>query len=304
MAELTCGEIVGDQGLSRVGNRDAHLTWDIDIDTLHRLVLFLRIDRLGRGHCLKVLYYNIIRCTSEIVLIEKSELLGEAEKDITLDLLIGYDSKDVLGRILADITRKKRGQHTVLQVELMKHQPQLIAVLRHIVGLTTYQQVPALTDLVDILCRQFGHLCRTASRKNLLAHETTGIGQGLTRSSHKALHRGILHRIGINGQEHSIVRETYIGGYGLGIELHGVALSRIGYGHWILLDADYAVGNRRLGRHIAQTQEAFGIATELTRLVGSLFNQEGDIDGSLREEVDGSLARDTRLIEATHGLRL
>ena len=108
----------------------------------------------------------------------------------------------------------------VLHLQLVEHQSQLFAVLRHIVGLTADEQIAALADLIDVLSREFGHLGGAACCEDLLTHKLTGIHR--CRLGSRLEGWGILSgfRRGIDGQQDTVVREGDVRGDTLGVKLH------------------------------------------------------------------------------------
>ena len=153
----------------------------------------------------------------------------------------------MLCRVLLSDADEKTGHRLILLVELVEHQPQLFAVLGHVVCLSTHQKVTALTDLIDILCDQLGHLSRAACSECFLVHILAGIYFSGEWRVGRGERFALRLRVGIDAEEDAIVGESDIGGCCLGVELDGVMLRGVGYGIGFLTDVRDTVINGRGG---------------------------------------------------------
>ena len=139
------------------------------------LVFLLGINGLRLWNGCQILYTYIIRYAREVILIHESKFLGESEKNGLENGLYRSNRHSMFSCVFNGSTCKQTGECTILQIQLVEHQPQLFTILRHVVSLSADKQVTAITNLIDVLSRKFCHFGRTTCSKYLLTHKLTGI---------------------------------------------------------------------------------------------------------------------------------
>lgn len=118
IAELACGELTADDGALAVGDGGAQMPGNVDEDAVDGFQLLLRIDRGRSRDSAQVFYIYIIRYAREIVGIDKSKFLREAEEDVPSDGGVGHDDEAVAGGVADGGAAEETGEGMVLKVEL------------------------------------------------------------------------------------------------------------------------------------------------------------------------------------------
>ena len=211
----------------------------------------------------------------------------------------------MLGGVANGGAQEERCERLVLLLQLTQHELHLSAVLRHEVSLSLDQQRTVLADVVDLVCRELSHLCRAATRQDLLAHVLTRVDPcraGRWCEGGRLVHVGSI--VHVDAQQAAIVGEGDTRGDGAGVELHGIDLRSVGHGHRRLLDVHHTIAGGRLLTDVGHAQIALGKGGEVAWLVGGLLHQHADAQHGLGKEVDGPFRRYPWAVLAKLGLSL
>ena len=155
-------------------------------------------------------------------------MLGEAEEQLALNVLVRADVEDVLDGVADSCAVEHAGEGAVLHLQLVKHQFHLRAVVRHEVGLPLDEQVAVVAYVVNLLSGQLRHLGKASRSQYLLVHELVRIGLWLLGRTLEQGKAGLRCRLSVDGQQRAVLGQRNVGGRRLVAELDGEHLRGVG----------------------------------------------------------------------------
>ena len=232
---------------------------------------------------------DIIGFAAEVILVYDTQPIGKTEKDVVLLSPLRAIGKDILSRILLGDTGKHAHIGIFRHLQLLEHQAQLLSILGHKLGFTAGEHGAAVTDGINLLCHQLGHLGGASRLHNLLGEQGARINPRLLLGRSEGHSGGLRLHLGIDSQQCAVFGELQIAGSPLAIEFQAVTLGSISHPLGLYIDRYEAIGHGGRSHHLVEFQVFLGIRTELTGSITGFLHLYGNAQLRLGQIIDSAI---------------
>ena len=135
-------------------------------DAFHGLFLLLGLFGVEGGSAVDGVEAEVDGGAAEVVGVEEAELLGEAEEDFAIEVVVGHDAGFMEGGLAMLFADEEGGQGLLLVGELLEDDLHGLAVGGHVVGLAGEDVHACFAQLVDLSGGHFGLIRPSAAPRS------------------------------------------------------------------------------------------------------------------------------------------